>query len=160
MLLDEKTYLFNPFNLKQITDEAISQQIDELAKRYIPEPATPYDTGHNIELAANLLYLYGEMIARLTERHQIKEIDNNKSESLYTFQLRRDWSRNNTEKAPAISYFEALALEKYQISRNEEIKYLADLTRLKYAYDSLESKMNAWKKQLEAMKYEIGVANG
>lgn len=160
MLLDEKTYLFNPFNLKQITDEAIIKQIDELAKRYIPEPATPYDTGHNIELAANLLYLYGEMIARMTERHSIQKLDNDKNESLYTYELRSEWSRTKTEKAPAMSYFEALALEKYQISRNQEKKHLADLTRLKYAYDSLEAKMNAWKKQLEAMKYEIGINNG
>lgn len=156
MLLNEKLYLFNPYNLKTITDETISEQITELAKTYRKEIITPYDITYNIELASNLLYLYGEIIARYTERYQIKKIDNDKGEALETYNQRKKWVSENQEKAPNIDYFKALAIEKYQLSRNEEAKMYSDLIRWKKAYDSVESKMNAWKKQLEAMKYEIG----
>lgn len=154
-MLDEKLYLFNPSNLKQITDEAISEEITLLASKYRSEIITPVDLSFNIELGANLLYLYGEIIARYTERYQIKKIDNDKGEALETYNQRKRWTSENTEKAPNIDYFKALALEKYQLSRNDEAKLYADLIRWKKAYESVESKMNAWKKQLEAMKYEL-----
>lgn len=155
MILEEKTYLFNPFNLKKVTDETISEHIDEISNKYRNEADTPYDVAFNIELGANLLCLYGEMISRLTERYQIKKLDNNKGEMLETHRLRTQWSKTNEEKAPAISYFEALAVEKFEISRQEEYKLYGLLTRFKYAYESLEAKMNAWKKKLEAFKYEV-----
>lgn len=157
MILDEKTYLFNPFNIKKINDETIGEQINELASTYKKEIITPYDLTYNIELASNLLYLYGEIIARYTERYQVKKIDNDKGEALETYNQRKKWVSENKEKSPNIDYFKALAIDKYQLARNDEARLYADLIRWKKAYDSVESKMNAWKKQLEAMKYEIGV---
>lgn len=157
MLLDERTYLFNPFALKNITDEAISEQINELARRYKTEADTPYEIAYNIETYANILYLYGEMIARLGERYAILEYSNDKGEMLETHNQRKKWSSTTSEKAPNIDYFKALAYEKYELERKKEFGVSADLTRFKKAYESIESKMNALKKKLDAMKYEIGV---
>ena len=155
MMLDEKTYLFNPFNIQKVTDDAICEQITAVAAKYRQEADTPYDVAFNIEVGSNLLYLYGEMIARLTHRYNSKKLDNNKGEMLETHRLRKQWSKENKDKAPAISYFEALAVEKYQISREQEFKDLEMLTRFKYAYESVEAKMNAWKKKLETFKYDL-----
>lgn len=155
MLLDEKTYLFNPFNLQKVTDEAICEQINEIATRYREAADNPYDVAFNIEVGANLLYLYGEMIARLTNRYDSTKLENDKGEALETHKLRKEWSQSTTEKAPAIDYFKALAIDKYQISREKEFSVNEMLTRFKYAYKSLESKTNAWKKKLEAFKYDI-----
>lgn len=155
MLLDEKTYLFNPFALKKITDEAISEQINELAKRYKSDADTPFDIAYNIEIYANILYLYGEMISRLGERYATLEYANDKGEMLETHKQRKNW--NSTEKAPNIDYFKALAYEKYELSRQKEFGLFADLTRFKKAYESIENKMNALKKKLEATKYEMWI---
>lgn len=157
MLIDEKVFLINPFNLKSYTDETISEQINELANRYKNGADIPYDIAYNIETYANVLYLYGEMIARLTERYQILKLENDKGEMLETHKQRTAWSKTTQEKAPAISYFEALAKEKYFLSRKEEYKVFSDLTRYKKAYESVENKMNALKKKLDAVKFEIGV---
>lgn len=155
MLLDEKVYLFNPFALKKITDEAISEQINELANKYKVGADIPYDIAYNIEIYANILYLYGEMIARLGERYATLEYANDKGEMLETHRQRKMW--NSTEKAPNIDYFRALAFEKYELDRQREFGIQADLIRFKKAYESIESKMNALKKKLEATKYEIGL---
>lgn len=157
MLIDEKVFLINPFVLKTITDEAISEQINELAKRYKSGADIPFDIAYNIETYANILYLYGEMIARLTERYQIAKLENDKGEMLETHKQRTEWSKSTQEKAPAITYFEALAKEKYFLSRKKEFSIFADLTRYKKAYESVENKMNALKKKLDAVKYEIGL---
>lgn len=157
MLIDERTFLINPFSLKQYNDETISEQINELAKRYKVNADTPFEIAYNIETYANILYLYGEMVARLTERYQILKLENDKGEMLETHKQRTAWSKNSVEKAPAISFFEALAKEKFELSRKEEFKIFADLTRYKKAYESVENKMNALKKKLDAVKYEIGL---
>lgn len=155
MLLDEKTYLFNPFALKKITDEAISEQINELASRYKTNADVPYEIAYNIEIYANILYLYGEMIARLGERYAVLEYANDKGEMLETHKQRKNW--NSTEKAPNIDYFKALAYEKYELDRQREFSINADLIRFKKAYESIENKMNALKKKLDATKFELGI---
>lgn len=155
MLLDEKTYLFNPFNLQKVTDEAIAEQIDAIALKFNEEADTPYDVAHNIEVGANIMYLYGEMIARLTHRYHTKKLSNDKGEKLETHNQRKEWSKRTDEKAPALAYFEALAVSKYQLSREEEFKHFEMLTRFKYAYESLEARVNAWKKKLETYKYDL-----
>ena len=157
MLLDEKTYLFNPFALKKITDEAISEQINELASRYKTNADVPYDIAYNIEIYANILYLYGEMIARLGERYAVLEYANDKGEMLETHKQRNGWSKITNEKAPNIDYFKALAYEKYELDRQREFSINADLIRFKKAYESIENKMNALKKKLDATKFELGI---
>lgn len=155
MLIDEKTFLINPFCLKSYTDEAISEQINELAKRYKFNADLPMEIAYNIEIYANILYLYGEMIARLGERYAVLEYANDKGEMLETHKQRKNW--NSAEKAPNIDYFKALAYEKYELDRQREFSINADLIRFKKAYESIENKMNALKKKLDATKFELGI---
>lgn len=156
MQVNECSYLINPYEIKRINDESIASLVSELVATYRNGASKPSDITFNIVLASNLLYLYGEIIARNTERYEIKKLQNDKGETLETYNQRKKWLSENNEKAPNIDYFKALANDKYEISRIEEAKIYADLIRWKKAYDSVESKMNAWKKQLEAIKYEIG----
>ena len=151
----KKVYIINPFNLSKVTDEAICEQIDEIISKYEPDADIPSVVADNIEIGSSILELEGELIARFTSRYYSKKLDNDKGEALEMHRLRTQWSKENTEKAPAIKYFEAKATEKYQLSREEEYKLLENLTRFKYSYQSLESKTNAWKKKLEAMKYDL-----
>lgn len=159
MLLDEKVYLFNPFELKKITDEAISEQINELAKRYKVGADIPYEIAYNIEIYANILYLYGEMIARLGEKHAIIEYSNDKGELIETHNQRKKRTKENTDKCPNIDFFRGLAYEKYELDRQREFSINADLIRFKKAYESIENKMNALKKKLDATKFELGIGN-
>lgn len=153
--MDEKLYLFNPFNLSKVTEEAICEQIDVIASRFKPEADTPFDVAHNIEIGANIMGLEGEIIARYTRMYNSAKLENDKAEMLMAHKLRKEWDVERDGKAPAMSYFEARAVERYQVSREKEFKLYESLTRFKYAYQSTEAKTNAWKKKLEAMRYEI-----
>lgn len=150
----EKVYMYNPWQVQRWTDDEISQQVSELIKQYNPEEDTMYGIAKNIEVMANINYLYGEMISRLTSEHSKLKLENNARESKLVYQLRNDWSKVNSDKAPAISYFEAQAYDSVQSDRTKELDKLALLTRFKYAYDSMEAKMNALKKKMESIKYE------
>lgn len=151
----ENLYLFNPFNLSKVTEEAICEQIDIIASKFNPDADTPFDVAHNIEIGANIMGLEGEIIARYTRMYNTKKLENDKAEMLMAHRLRKEWDTERDGKAPAMSYFEARAVERYQVSREEEFKLYENLTRFKYAYQSTEAKTNAWKKKLEAMRYEI-----
>lgn len=150
----EQVYLFNPWQVSRWKDEEICEQVNELIKLYNPNEDTMYGIAKNIEVMANINYLYGEMISRLTSQYSEKKLRNNARESKLVYQLRNDWVKANKDKAPAISYFEAQAYESVQDDRKEELDKLSLLTRFKYAYESMEAKMNALKKKLESIKYE------
>lgn len=149
----EESYIHNPFLLKTATDEELCKEINELAKQY-KNGDLPYEVVFNIELESNLLTIYGEMIARLQENYSLKKLEADSLEAKTIYQLRSDWLKTSTEKAPAIEYFKAQANGICKDVRTEQYKYEAMLTRFKKAYASLESKQNALKKKLEAMKWE------
>ena len=148
-----KEYLFNPFNIKELTNLQLQNMYQETYKKLIEEPNTMYEYAHNIEVYSNLMYICGECIARFTReiielktKIQIDTAINQVSE-------RNNWDTSNG-KPPAISYFEALATR----MSKDDISKLADkecfLKRFKNAYDSLEVKTNALKKKLESIRYE------
>ena len=149
----EKEYLFNPFRIKNVDNKQLQDMYEETFKQLINNPNTMYEYAHNIEVYSNLMYICGECIARFTrEIIELKtkiQIDT----AVNQVQERNNWDTSNG-KAPAISYFEALATR----MSKEEISKLADkecfLKRFKNAYDSLEVKTNALKKKLESIKYE------
>lgn len=155
--MNEKTYLYNPFRIKDITNAQLQELYNEIFERLIEEPNTMYDYSHNVEIYTNLMYICGECIARFTR--EIIDLKTKIQIETATFQAeeRRNWDTEAYGKAPAISYFEALAVRMSQ----EDIKKLADKecfkTRFKNAYDTLESKCNAIKKKMEAVKYEEGL---
>ena len=147
-------YLLNPFNLQYSTDEELSNAINERISQYRHSDLA-VDVAFNISLEADLLVIYGEFIARLQEEVSIAKLENDNRQDMATYQLRKDWLNTNSDKAPAMSYFEAQAKQLVLEDRKKQYKKDAMLTRFKKSYDSLETKQNALKKKLEAMKYEV-----
>ena len=152
--MNEKSYLFNPFRIKEVSNAKLQEMYQETYSKLIEEPNTMYEYAHNIEVYSNLMYICGECIARFTReiielktRIQIDTAVNQTNE-------RKSWDTEKNGKAPAISYFEALATRMSQ----KDIGQLADkecfLKRFKNAYESLETKTNALKKKMESIKYE------
>lgn len=151
--MTEKQYLFNPFMIKEVSNSKLQEMYQETYNKLIEEPNTMYDYAYNIEVYANMMYICGECIARFTrEIIELKtkiQIDT----AVNQVEERKKWDMSNG-KAPAISYFEALATRKSK----DDINKLADkecfLKRFKNAYESIDTKMNALKKKLESIKYE------
>ncbi|MBR5795605.1 MAG: hypothetical protein IKY26_05635 [Erysipelotrichaceae bacterium] len=152
--MNEKLYLFNPFNIKEWSNEQVKEQLTMLIDKYETEAFTPYQYALNIENLANQMYLIGEMIARLHEAFYINKAELENEESLQVYKQRDSWEKTHDGKAPAMSYFQALASDFVKEKRLELAKLESDLKRFKIAYDSIEAKMNAVKKKLEAVKYE------
>lgn len=149
-----KNYLFNPFNIKKATNNEIRDIYNEVFNGLLEEPSTMYEYAHNIEVYSNLNYIVGECIARLTkDLIELKtSIEINKA--IKTVEERNAWDEEKDGKKPAIAYFEALATRFCQ----KDIQLLAqkesDLKRFKNAYVSVEEKLNALKKRLDAVRYE------
>lgn len=156
MIIDgEKVYLFNPWQIKRWTEDEICIQVNELIKLYNPEDDTMYGISRNIEIISDILYLYGEMIARLTDQVATIKLKTDSAEAKETVRTRKNWIVDHPgEKAPAITYFEAEAKEIVQKERDAQNDLASDLTRFKYAYESMESKMNALKRKQDSIKYE------
>ena len=151
----EKVYLFNPWQIKRWTEDEIQTKVNELIKAYNPEIDTPYGISLNIETIANIQYLYGEMIARLTEEVSDLKLKTDSKEAKEIVRTRKNWDKDNPgEKKPAMSFFEAEASEIVQDERAKQYEKEGILKRFKYAYDSFESKANALKKRLEAIRIE------
>lgn len=149
--MDEKLYLFNPFNIKNIDDGELKNMYGEVFKQLNAEPNTMFEYSHNVEVYSNLEYIIGEVIARLTKEVLELKTKIKIDTAINTTKARQGWTDG---KPPAISYFEAVAT---QISQ-EDIKLLAfkecSLARFKNAYKSTEEKINAIKRKMEAVKYE------
>lgn len=152
--MDEKSYLFNPFRIHELKNSQLQEMYQNVYEKLLDEPNTLYEYAHNIEVYANLMYICGEMIARCTKgiielktKIQIDTAINQADE-------RKNWNSELNGKAPAISYFEALATR----MSKDDIKLLADkecvLKRFKNAYETLDAKCNALKKKMESIKYE------
>ena len=152
--MEEKSFLFNPFAIKDISNVSLQKMYQETYSKLVDEPNSLYEYAHNIEVYSNLMYICGECIARFTrEIIELKtkiQIDT----AIKQTEERKNWDTDKYGKAPAISYFEALATR----FSKDDINRLADqecfLKRFKNAYDSLETKCNALKKKMEAIKYE------
>lgn len=151
----EKLYLFNPWKIKDWTDDMICQQVEELIKKYNPNAESMWQLADDIEIIANIQYLYGEMISRLTNDVANLRLVNDTAEAKKIVDSRKAWKKENPEdKMPAMSYFEALAEESVKEKREEQNSKSGMLTRFKYAYDSMEQKANALKKKQDSIRYE------
>ena len=151
----EKMYLFNPFTIQNAESEKIAETYSNLQNALEIETDTGFNISKNIELYANMNYLIGEMIARLQKEYDTLKTEISIAENKQIYMQRKQWQETNVEKAPAMSYFEAMAKEYVK----DESKKLADLGarlfRFKKAYESIESKQNALKKKLEVIRYEL-----
>ena len=81
------------------------------------------------------------------------EIDIAENKQIYI--SRKQWEETNKSKAPAMSYFEAMAKEFVKEDSSKLAELSSRLFRFKKAYESIESKQNALKKKMEAIRYEI-----
>lgn len=151
--MNERLYLFNPFNIKNWKNEQIKEQLDLLINSYV-DAETPFQYACNVENLANQLYLIGEMVSRLYEEVNILKAYVKNEENKNIYKQRDAWSDTHSGKIPAMSYFEALASDFVKEDRETLAKKESDLKRFKIAYESIESKMNAVKKKIEACKFE------
>ena len=151
----EKTYLYNPFDVKIWSDEMIEKQVRMLIPRYKADDDTMFGMARNVETLANIMYLFGEMIARLTKEYGIMKIEVDAKEKKQATIERKKWvNENPNEKVPAMSFFEGEATEFVLDERKKMYEKYADLTRFKEASDKYEAIMNAIKKKMEAVKFE------
>lgn len=151
----EKLYMFNPFTIQNADSKAIADTYTNLQKEIIEEADTGFQVSKNIELYANMNYLIGEMIARLQQEYDTLKTDISITENKQVYMQRKQWQECNTDKAPAMSYFEAMAKEFVKEDSKRLAELGARLFRFKKAYESIDSKQNALKKKIEAIRYEL-----
>lgn len=151
---NERWLLFNPFNIKNKTNNELRDMYNEVYKQLLEEPNAMYEFAHNIEVYSNLNYIIGECIARLTKDviETKTQIEINKA--IKCVQERQSWDEGTNGKRPAMSYFEALGTRFCQDDIKLQAQKECDLKRFKNAYNSMEEKINAIKKKMEAVKYE------
>lgn len=151
----EKVYMFNPFVIEQAKNEEIGITYASLQERLNNIADTPCQIAQNIEIYANMNFLLGEMIARIQKEYDLLKTEISITENKQVYMQRKQWQETQKEKVPAMSYFEAMAK---QYVKEDSIKLAelgSKLFRFKKAYESIESKQNALKKKIEAIKYEL-----
>ena len=151
----EKLYMFNPFTIQRADSQKIADTYIKLQDELKNDADTGFEISKNIEIYANMNYLIGEMIARLQQEYDTLKTEISITENKQIYMQRKQWQETQKEKPPAMSYFEAMAKEFVK----EDSKRLAELGsklfRFKKAYESIDSKQNALKKKIEAIRYEI-----
>lgn len=150
---NEKLFRFNPFQIKDWDEKQIYDTYMDLEGNLYDMDA-PSALAHDIEIYANIGYLVGELIARYTELVSNAEVTLKVKKSDMLYKLRDNWLATKDEKAPAIDYFTSKVNSMYL---DEEITLnglQARLQRFKYAYASIESKQNALKRRLDAIKFD------
>lgn len=153
-MTDEKYYLFNPFNIKNADEKKLQELYNNVYKQLIEEPNTMYEYAKNIEVYANLMYICGEIIARVTKDIIEVKTEIEIKKAIKIVEERKAWNVEVDGKQPAMAYFEALGTRFCKELIETLAKKEMSLRRFKNAYNSLEAKMNAIKKQMEAVKFE------
>lgn len=151
----EKLYMFNPFMIEKANNQEIADTYSKLQNELIENADTGFQIAKNIEIYANMNYLVGEMIARLQREYDTLKTDISITENKQIYMQRKQWQETKTEKAPAMSYFEAMAKEFVKEDSQKLAELGARLLRFKKAYESTDSKQNALKKKIEAIRYEL-----
>lgn len=151
----EKLYMFNPFTIQNADSQQIADTYSRLQNELGDNVDTCFLISKNIEIYANMNYLIGEMIARIQQEYDTLKTDISIKENKQVYTQRKQWQETNTEKPPAMSYFEAIAKEYVKEDSKKLAELGARLFRFKKAYESIDSKQNALKKKIDALKYEI-----
>lgn len=152
--MNEKSYLFNPFNIKNINEKELQSMYQKVFDGLLENCNSMYEYSHNIEVYSNLNYIIGEIVARLTKDILELKTKIQIDTAINTTNERKNWNKDEDGKPPALAYFEALATR----MSAEDINRLADkecsLKRFKNAYISMEEKINSLKKKQESIKFE------
>lgn len=151
----EKLYMFNPFTIQNANSKQIAETYSGLQKELTDNADTGFLIAKNIEIYANMNYLLGEMIARIQEEYDTLKTDISIAENKQIYIERKQWQETQKDKPPAMSYFEAMAKEYVKDDSKKLAELGARLFRFKKAYESIDSKQNALKKKIEAIRYEI-----
>lgn len=151
----EKLYMFNPFAIQNADSKEIAETYGKLQNELIENADTGFKLATNIELYANMNYLLGEMIARLQQDYDTLKTEISILENKQIYMQRKQWQETQKEKPPAMSYFEAMAKEFVKDNSKKLAELGSKLYRFKKAYESIDSKQNALKKKIEAIRYEI-----
>lgn len=151
----EKLYMFNPFTIQNADSQKIADTYSNLQKEIVENADTGFQISKNIEIYANMNYLIGEMIARIQQEYDTLKNNISIVENKQVYKQRRQWQETQKEKPPAMSYFEAIAKEYVKDDSKKLAELGARLFRFKKAYESIDSKQNALKKKIEAIRYEI-----
>ena len=154
-MIDERSYMFNPFKISRASEEEIINTYSNFQNALIVEADTGFEIASNIEKYANMNYLLGEMLARYKEQYNNLKNDITITEAKQVYMSRKQWIETNTEKPPAMSYFEAMAKEYVKKDLMELGRMDSQIDRFKNAYNSITEKQNALKKKIEIMKLEI-----
>ena len=152
--MNEKSYLFNPFNIKNINEKELQSMYQKVFDGLLENCNSMYEYSHNIEVYSNLNYIIGEIVARLTKDILELKTKIQIDTAINTTNERKNWNKEEDGKPPALAYFEALATR----MSAEDINRLADkecsLKRFKNAYISMEEKINSLKKKQESIRFE------
>lgn len=151
----EKLYMFNPFTIHNAKSEQIADTYAKLQNELKDNPDTGFEISKNIEIYTNMNYLIGEMIARIQQEYDTLKENISITENKQIYMQRKQWQETRKEKPPAMSYFEAMAKEFVKEDSKKLAELGARLFRFKKAYESIDSKQNALKKKMEAIRYEI-----
>lgn len=151
--MTERLFRFNPFLIKQWDEKEVIEQYSILEDSLLFSD-TPFELAKDIDIYANMGYLMGEMIARYYMIVSDLETKLKVDIANTIYRERNQFSKINAEKVPAMSYFEAIAQSMYLNDTKTLTEKEANLKRFKYAYESIESKQNALKKKLEAIKFD------
>lgn len=151
----EKLYMFNPFTIQNAESQKIADTYSNLQNEITENADTGFELSKNIEIYANMNYLIGEMIARLQKEYDLLKTEISIQENKQIYVQRKQWQETQTEKPPAMSYFEAMAKEFVKEDSKKLAELGAKLFRFKKAYESIDSKQNALKKKIEVIRYEL-----
>ncbi len=151
----EKLYMFNPFTIQNADSLQIAETYGNLQSMLVENADTGFLISKNIEIYANMNYLIGEMIARIQQEYDMLKTEISIQENKQVYMQRKQWQETQKEKPPAMSYFEAMAKEYVKEDSKKLAELGARLFRFKKAYESIDSKQNALKKKIEAIRYEI-----
>ena len=152
--MENKLYLFNPFRIKDLKEVELQKIYEEVFSELLDECNTMFEYAHNIEVYSNLEYIVGEIVARLQKDVIRLKTTIKIDTALCQTEERKRWDVDRDGKAPAMSYFEALATRFSQDNINKLADKECSLARFKNAYNSIEEKINALKKKMDAVKYE------
>ena len=151
----EKLYMFNPFTIQNADSKDIADTYIKLQSMLVDNADTGFLISKNIEIYSNMNYLIGEMIARIQQEYDMLKTEISIKENKEVYMQRKQWQETRIEKPPAMSFFEAMSKEYVKEDSKKLAELGARLFRFKKAYESIDSKQNALKKRIEAIRYEI-----
>ena len=154
-MVDERLFFFSPVEAKKADYNELNEILNKLIGKYQYQAKLPYEIAHNIEVMSNMLYIYGIFEAKLSEEVSLLKLDADKKEAKAIYEERKRWLKENTDKPPAMSYFEALAQDMVSDLREKQYKQTGYMNAFKSSYESIENKINAQKKILDAMGKEV-----